>query len=123
MPLPSWKFNKRDAALCAAVVLCALLLGWRLWLAPPIGDTVVVSHDGVVIARLPLNTDAVYVVEGAYENVVRVEDGKAFIESATCPGQDCVHQGAISKTGSSIVCLPNRVSIRIEGGSADVIIG
>lgn len=122
--LPNWKPNGRDWLLCAAVVLCALLLGWRLWFSPAEGGgTAVVLQDGAVLARLPLKTDTTYVVEGTYENVIRVKDGKVFIESSTCPGQDCVHQGAVSRPGSSIVCLPNHVAVYIEGGDADVTVG
>ena len=42
---------------------------------------------------------------------------------ADCPGKDCVHTGSISKAGSAIVCLPNRLEIRIENrgdASSDV---
>lgn len=33
-----------------------------------------------------------------------------------CPSQDCVHTGAITRSGQSIVCLPARIVIRLEGG-------
>ena len=49
-------------------------------------------------------------------------DGKAAILESTCPGEDCVHSGWISQTGRSVVCLPNRAEVRIEGvsGADDV---
>lgn len=124
MALPDCKPNKRDWLLCAAVLLSALLLGGGLWLAAPAdGGVAVVMRDGAVLARLPLDTDAEYTVEGEYENVIRVESGAVFIRSATCPGEDCVRQGRVSRAGSSLICLPNRVTVLIEGGSADVVIG
>ena len=43
----------------------------------------------------------------------------AFTES-DCPGRDCVHSGSIGSTGRSIVCLPNRVEIRVISAEADV---
>ena len=36
-----------------------------------------------------------------------------------CPTQDCVHTGTITRSGQSIVCLPARIIIRLEGGAAD----
>ena len=36
-----------------------------------------------------------------------------------CPTQDCVHTGIIDRSGQSIVCLPARVIIRLEGGQRD----
>ena len=38
---------------------------------------------------------------------------------ADCPTQDCVHTGRIYRSGQSIVCLPGRIIIRLEGGAAD----
>lgn len=44
-----------------------------------------------------------------------------------CPTQDCVHTGAISRAGQSIVCLPAQVVVHLEGASGtdapDVIVG
>ena len=45
--------------------------------------------------------------------ILVISDGKADMESADCPNQICVHHGAISHTGETIVCLPNRVVIEV----------
>jgi len=34
---------------------------------------------------------------------------------ALCPNLQCVHQGWISKSYQSIVCLPNKMIVTIEG--------
>lgn len=36
-----------------------------------------------------------------------------------CPTQDCVHTGIIARGGQSIVCLPARIIVRLEGGPAE----
>ncbi len=36
--------------------------------------------------------------------------------SSPCPDKICIKQGWINKEGESIVCLPNRVVLRLEGG-------
>ena len=41
------------------------------------------------------------------------------VTQSDCPGQDCVHSGAVSRAGQSIVCLPARVIVRLEGGQKD----
>ena len=64
-----------------------------------------------------MNETTEFVVEGDYTNVISVEDGKAAIIESDCPGADCVHSGWIHEPGRSIVCLPNRVEIRMEGAS------
>ena len=38
---------------------------------------------------------------------------------ADCPTQDCVRTGLISRGGQSIICLPARIVIRLEGGVPD----
>lgn len=35
-----------------------------------------------------------------------------------CPTQDCVRTGTITRSGQSIVCLPARFILRLEGGGA-----
>lgn len=41
------------------------------------------------------------------------------VAQSDCPTRDCVHTGAITRGGQSIVCLPARIVIRLEGGGAD----
>ena len=77
----------------------------------------VVYQDGQRIKELSLSEDAEFVVEGAYTNKIVVENGRAAITESDCPGTDCVHSGWIHEVGRSIVCLPNRVEIRLEGAS------
>ena len=37
------------------------------------------------------------------------------VSRSDCPTQDCVHTGTISRSGQSIVCLPARIIIQLEG--------
>ena len=45
--------------------------------------------------------------------ILVIHDGNADMESADCPNQICVHHSAISHTGETIVCLPNKVVIEV----------
>lgn len=42
-----------------------------------------------------------------------------YVASSDCPTQDCVRTGLITRGGQSIVCLPARIIIQLEGGAAD----
>ncbi len=125
--MPRTDFCRRDALACGAVLLCALLL--MLLLARGAGAEnarVTVSQNGVTVWEVPLNgTDSTFAVEGAYPLTVAVSGGKVWIAESTCPGGDCVQQGAVTRPGESIVCLPARVTVAVTGGSgsADVIVG
>ena len=47
---------------------------------------------------------------------VRVEPGAVSMERADCPDQICVRQCRITGSSHPIVCLPNRVEIRLTAG-------
>ena len=125
---PELKPTKWDALVVLAVLLLALGLAARPFLAARTADTltVVVSIDGETVERVPLERYE----GGSYESrgyTVRVaaEGGAVRVAESDCPNQDCVHTGAISRAGQSIVCLPARVAVTLEGASAgyDVIVG
>ena len=83
-----------------------------------------IYQNGRLLHELPLDGDTVLDIEGDYKNTVSVSDGKVRISESDCPGEDCVHSGAISSPGRSIVCLPNRVEVRISGTSdVDFVVG
>lgn len=113
------KFCKSD--LIAIVIVIALIIltsfVFRKVVGTEEGSKVVVYEDGKVIREIPLTEDTEFVVEGLYTNKIAVKDGKAAVIESDCPGGDCMHSGWISESGRSIVCLPNRVEVRIEGES------
>ena len=48
---------------------------------------------------------------------VAVKDGSVKIVSASCKHKTCMKLGAISRPGQSLVCIPNRLRVVIEGGN------
>lgn len=52
-------------------------------------------------------------------NVLIVENGAVYIKDADCPDKLCVKQGKITKAGQSIICLPNKLVVRIVGNDDD----
>lgn len=117
----SLKFKWRDALIIAA----ALLLAAAVFLLTLPKNTegrlfAEITQNGKLLASLPLDTDAEYIVNGNYENTVTIADGSAFFSSSNCPNEDCVHTGKLTKAGQLAVCLPNGVTVRIVGENADV---
>lgn len=110
---------RNDIILISAILLAALTVLGILTLTKKPGSAVLVEINGQVTARYPLDKDirTDIVTEGEHLNVLVIEDGKAHIESADCPDKLCVKQRAISKAGESIICLPHKLVIRIEGES------
>ena len=46
-------------------------------------------------------------------NVVKIHNHGAQITEASCLDKVCIHEGFITKPSESIVCLPNKVHIKI----------
>ena len=79
------------------------------------GGTVVIYQNGNKTQEVSLYEDGEILIENIYTNKLMVKDEKVAIVESDCPGMDCVHSGWIRGSGRSLVCLPNRVEIRIEG--------
>lgn len=103
--------KKADAAVLGFVIV--LMLVWKCFSAG--GERVCIYVDSKEYKTVSLNENITINIETEYgKNTVTVRDGKVFIDEADCPDKLC-QNGKISKAGQSIVCLPNRVSVLIEG--------
>lgn len=101
--------------IAAAVFLCFLPIS-----RDEPGGMVEIYQDGMLVKSCSLAQNAELEISGEYLNTISIADGRAAITKSTCPGEDCVHSGWISAAGRSIVCLPNRVEVRITGLTDDV---
>lgn len=113
------EFCKYDFLAIGIVAAIAILVSVIFWtsVGAEEGSMLSVYQEGALIKELSLDSDVEFVIEGDYKNVITIKDGKAAITESDCPGTDCVHSGWIHEAGRSIVCLPNRVELRIEGTS------
>ncbi len=107
--------KKGDIAL---IVISLILLA--LWLFPAqSGECVNIYVDGEIYKSLPLEKDCEIIVKSDFgTNKVVVKGKKVSVTDATCPDKLC-EKHSIEKSGRSIVCLPNRVSVVIEGEKYD----
>ena len=110
-------FCKGDVVVISFVIMLAILIGVVFWMKTGTeqGSVVAVYQEGEKIQELSLDKDTEVLIENDYTNKLIVRDKKVAIVESDCPGMDCVHSGWISGKGRSLVCLPNRVEIRIEG--------
>lgn len=104
--------------LLALLVLAVAAAAW-LW---PRGQaqTAVIEQDGRELARVELaRVTQGYEMEipGEYPVTLWIESDGVRFEGASCPDKLCIRTGKISRAGEAAVCLPARVSVRIEDGS------
>lgn len=118
-------FRRGDWVAIVAVLILAVGL-WALCMPRTRAgqDAVVqVYLEGNLVQELPLFSTQEVEIHGEYLNIISIEDGRVRFSHSECPGEDCVHSGAISQPGRSLVCLPNRVEVRISGsGDVDFVV-
>ena len=113
-----------DAVVALTVAALAVACAWMVWGGQSESATLtaVVSVDGVETERLALKeadgTERTIHADG-YTLHIRLTETEVWVESSDCPTQDCVHTGHISRSGQSVVCLPARVIVRLEGGEIE----
>lgn len=131
-PYPKLRPNGWDALVALAVALLAVFCLSVTWLgSTDAGLQAVITADGEEVERISLEslsgpTEKIVEANGYHLHLTLDADGAVMAES-DCPTQDCVRTGTIRRSGQSIVCLPARVIITLEGGAVsdgpDVVIG
>ena len=115
------RFRKGDFLAIAAVVLMTVLVAVSFLPKENTGPVMAeIYRQGEQVKTLSLDVDSSFEITGKYTHVVTVQDGKVAITFSDCPGEDCVHSGAINASGRSIVCLPNEVEVRVVNARSDV---
>lgn len=71
--------------------------------------------------RYNLDKDQIHTFSGPVgETIIEIKDNKVHILSSDCHNKTCVESGYIENGGQTLVCLPNKIVVKIEGNS-DVI--
>ncbi|MBQ2893798.1 MAG: NusG domain II-containing protein [Oscillospiraceae bacterium] len=104
--------KKKDFILIGAIVAVIAIAILVLTLTKKDGDYVIVRVDGNEVAKYSLSQDGEYSLNGG-TNILRIENGKAYLVSANCPDHLCVKQGKIDQKGETITCLPNRLTVTV----------
>ena len=115
----------RDLVLAGSLLLAAVILLLVINGSRESGGVAVVRVDGVEAERLPLSVNGTFPLNGG-SNILIIQDGQAWMSEANCPDLICVRQGKIHYSGQVITCLPNRLTVTIEGGESggvDLIVG
>lgn len=108
---------KKEIIMTAALLLAAVFSLVLMNVLKEDGAFAEVTMGGEVIAVYPLSEDGRYTLNEV-GNVIVIEDGAVYMESADCPDKTCVLRGKIRYSGESIVCLPNKLSIVIRGADS-----
>ena len=132
---PSLRPKPLDALVAAVVIALAVVTALLFYLPKTGGGdqlTLVITVGGQEQSRTPVTQlpDGPVRIEGrggyaltlspSYSDLPFSPEWSVRVSDSNCPGQDCVHTGAISRAGQSIVCLPAQVVISLVGAASDV---
>lgn len=116
MKLKSIPIKLLDIPFLALIIFLAIISMKKT--AKTTGNNVVVEANGTRF-EYSLNQDGIYTVEGLIGyTTFEIKNGGVHIIDSPCPNKTCIEQG----WSNPLICLPNRVSINVEGyGEFDAI--
>lgn len=115
--------NKNDIQLIIVLITISFILLMFLNLKKTDGEIFRVYYENDIVLEQYLNIDNIYEVNG-YNGVVKIEvkNQKIRVIEETSPLHICKNQGSISKANDTLVCLPNKIIIKIESKELDGVI-
>ena len=80
------------------------------------GKTAVVKVNNEVVfsSSLSKNCSKKITTEEGY-NIIEIKNGVVRVKEADCRDKICVNHRPIGKTGETVVCLPHKLVVEIEG--------
>ena len=111
---PMDKKHRNDIILIAVLLVVAGADLVLIQLYKKSGGYAVVVLDGKETAVDPLNEDESFTITSPtlFKTLV-INDLKADVNDADCPDRICVNQHSISYDGETIVCIPNKLVVKI----------
>ena len=80
------------------------------------GRTALIYVDGKPVTEIKLNREQnkTFTVNEAENITFEVSNGRIRVVSSDCPDKICCNTGFISKSGESIICMPNKMIVEIK---------
>lgn len=114
--------NKHDIIFIGCIIIIAILF----FVFNNIFESkkvAVIEKDGVEIRRIDLSkVENSYLIniDSNYPAVILVEKDKISFLEASCPDKICKKMGKISHPMQTAICLPAKITIRIDGKTNEI---
>lgn len=109
-----------DKLLIALLLVLSLSSFFLVGITNQSGDYALISVNGQSPIRRPLHREDLFILQGAGgKMVIEINESSIHVLDSDCPQRLCVRQGKIARVGEIIVCVPNKVTIWIEGRTAN----
>lgn len=111
-------FKKGDIIILIVLIVAIVLS--VVFFTQDKASTASIYIDGVLKYTIDLSVDSdTTILDG--KMIISVRDGEIFVASSDCKEQLCTHSQPISKNGGIIVCLPNKIVIKVSSEEVDAI--
>lgn len=106
----------KDIILVVLLLVISAIIYWGYNFFSGKGNKVCIYVNDEKIEEFNLGEDIEKKFTTKYgTNTIKIKDGSVSVISASCDNQICVNHIKVSKTGESIICLPNHFVVTIEG--------
>ncbi|NLJ33305.1 MAG: NusG domain II-containing protein [Firmicutes bacterium] len=112
--------NRYDKLL-AGIIILAAFISYIVFIFPgqESGVRVVVEAEGKEVYVFPLGElkagEQIPITGPLGDSILEMGENRVRLVASPCPDHICLAMGWIDSPGEMIVCLPNRVVVRIEG--------
>lgn len=120
------KKGDKIAAVVIAIIVVASSIGVLVYmsLARSSHHIAEIKQDGKVIRTIDLDqvesSEEISIAYGDEYNLIVVERGRIRVVDSDCPDKLCVKTGWITEPGQSVICLPHKLIVKIQGGSKEI---
>ena len=81
----------------------------------PEGNEVIVESQNQVVYNGSIQKNRHLEIKGLIGiTVVEIQNGKVWVSDSDCPYHICVASGKIHRAGDVIVCIPNKVVVKVK---------
>lgn len=118
------KINRYDISLIVLIIIvnCLFIYYNSRNIVYSDNNRAMIYSDNELVGEYILNKDVkdeITIKKDAGYNIIKIENNKIWIKDSNCPDKYCQLQGEISGDGQVLVCLPNKLLIKIVGNKKD----
>lgn len=119
-------FTKGDKIIVGMVVVAVILayLTFAVGISDEKAEGVEIFVAGKLYASYDLNrleTEQLVEIKSQYgKNILKLTPDGVVMTDASCPDKKDVKDGMITRPGQMLICVPNRVSVRLVGNNLQV---
>ena len=109
-------FRRWDLLVIGFLLLFAMAIGMVLRLARQADALQIeIFQNNQLIQTIALPTADAEIAIADTQLVLQLKNNTVWVNKTDCPDKTCQKIGAISKAGQAIVCLPNRIVVKMTG--------